>query len=162
MKCLGQTYLERRAFCDWSSIRYPEMDSHIFQPHSMKKNSKQQNIEVLFATQAGFVCALHADAVLAPELQQAGVSSICTDDCVVSLSEMPNEAEGAASSSIVREQRILFPDIVERLLKSASSASGIFSIFNITFKEVSNRVTTSRTVYVIDNGLELKVASALF
>lgn len=134
MKCLGQTYLERRAFCDWSSIRYPEMDSHIFQPHSMKKNSKQQNIEVLFATQAGFVCALHADAVLAPELQQAGVSSICTDDCVVSLSEMPNEAEGAASSSIVREQRILFPDIVERLLKSASSASGIFSIFQHHFQ----------------------------
>jgi hypothetical protein len=67
MKCLGPTYLARRAFCDWASIRYPDMENYIFQPHSLSKSVQRRDFDVLFATQAGFLCALHADAVLAFE-----------------------------------------------------------------------------------------------
>jgi hypothetical protein len=124
MKCLGPTYLGRRAFCDWASLRYPEMENYIFQPHSLSKRAERRDVEVLFATQAGFLCALHADAVLAPELHLAGVSSICTQDCVVSLSEMFNNSASFGSSAIVREQAILLSDVVERLVHSANPTSG--------------------------------------
>jgi hypothetical protein len=124
MKCLGPTYLARRAFCDWASMRYPDMENYIFQPHSLSKSVQRRDFDVLFATQAGFLCALHADAVLAPELHLAGVSSICTHDCVVSLSEMFNNSASFGSGSTVREQLILLSDVVERLLHSANPASG--------------------------------------
>jgi hypothetical protein len=100
------------------------MENYIFQPHSLSKSVQRRDFDVLFATQAGFLCALHADAVLAPELHLAGVSSICTHDCVVSLSEMFNNSASFGSGSTVREQLILLSDVVERLLHSANPASG--------------------------------------
>jgi hypothetical protein len=157
MKCLGPTYLQKNAFCTWASIRYPEMDNFIFQPHSLTKHTKQRSIDVLFATQAGFLCALHADAVLAPELQLAGALSMCSSDYVISLSEIHLDGEGSSSSSFVREQCILFSDIVERLLGSACPASGAAAAFQ--HADVLTRVIICRAVYVIDNGLEMKVTS---
>jgi hypothetical protein len=161
-KCLGQTYLERQSFCDWASIRYPEMDSYIFQPHTLTAKSNQNNIDVLFATQAGFLCALHADAVLAPELQMAGASSICSGDCVVSLSEMSHDCEGAASNSAVHERRITFTDIVDRLLGSASPSSGAAPFTHPANMQMLNSLTQIHAVYVIDNGVEMKVITKVF
>lgn len=126
MKCLGPTFLGKKSFGDWASVRYPTMENQIFQPQSLKKDAKQCNTEVLLATQAGFVCALHADAVLAPELQLGGIPSICSSDCVVLVSEIHSMSGADGSSATVREQLVLFSDIVERLLRLAAPAAGMF------------------------------------
>jgi hypothetical protein len=130
-KCLGATYLKKNSFRDWASVRYPKMVNFIFQPHSMKATTEQRTIDVLFATQAGFVCALHADAVLASVLQAASVSSICATDHIVSLSELHGCSTGISSSATVREPRILMSDIVERLLRAANPASGTNALRSI-------------------------------
>jgi hypothetical protein len=124
MKCMGPTYLGRRSFCDWASMRYPQMENFIFQPHSLGRSSEQRVVDVLFATQAGFLCALHADAVLAPELHSAGASSICSRDVVISLTEVFHPSESVSDGSTMSERLILLSDIVQRLLLSAEPASG--------------------------------------
>ncbi len=124
MQCLGATYLARRSFSEWASIRYPQMENSIFQPHSVKQTTEQCIFDVLFATQAGFLCALHADTVLAPELQMAGASSICTHDCVISLTEVYHLSAKDSSCCSVPDRLILFSDIVQYLLYAANPASG--------------------------------------
>jgi hypothetical protein len=100
------------------------MVNQIFQPQFLARDAEQRVVEVLFATQAGFVCALHADDVLAPERQLGGIPSVCTSDCVVSLSEVHSKCGGGGGSAIVRDPVILFADIAERLLSVAAAASG--------------------------------------
>jgi hypothetical protein len=124
MQCLGPTYLARRPFSEWASIRYPRMENSIFQPHSVKQITEQRIVDVLFATQAGFLCALHADAVLAPELHLADALSICNHDYVVSLTEIFHLSAKDSSCCTVPEQLILLSDIVQRLLYAASPSAG--------------------------------------
>jgi hypothetical protein len=160
-KCLGATYLKKNSFRDWASVRYPKMVNFIFQPHSMKATTEQRTIDVLFATQAGFVCALHADAVLASVLQAAAVASISATDHIVSLSELHGCSAGISSSTTVPEPRILMSDIVQRLLSAANPASGTNSLHSIvstrTSMSLAVGLTMRRAVYAIDDGSEMKV-----
>jgi hypothetical protein len=132
MKCLGATYLGEKAFVNWASARHPGFEDVVFQPHRAKKRTEDPVIDVLFATQAGFLCALHADAVLALELKAAGAASLCACDLVISLSEMQHISPADGDKSTVHDRLVLLSDIVERLLFAADNSSGaIYAAFQL-------------------------------